>query len=340
MVGGGGVAGDTGSAPSEAVAQALRVIGLGGKFGDIAQRALASAPATRGSTGGVSLSDVVRSGAPETIGATGGPVAGPEGVEGAVSTGAPSGVDSGGVSVGGPSLGGAILGAGVNILRGIPTYEQIANSTYSDVEKAILIGQLLGAKGSEGFFSPFLFGAPLGLSEGALSFFRNIFGDPPLTHKQREQIGEGGVISGFNQLSSDIQEAGTPEELWQAFAPTTTENFRTGRASGYPIFASGEDLNQASLMKAIQSGDPTALTFAYQAGIEPGVLEQVNAALNATVQNQVSLIRTAEQGDPTARGILAQKAEARATRRREAEEANRRAELERQAEWLAFAGNR
>jgi hypothetical protein len=148
------------------------------------------------------------------------------------------------------------------------------------------------------------------------------------------------VISGFNQLSSDIQEAGTPEELWQAFQPTTTENFRTGRASGYPIFASGEDLNQASLMKAIQSGDPKALTFGYQAGIEPGVLEQVNSALNATVQNQVSLIRAAEQGDPNAQGILAQRAEARATRRREAEAANQRAELERQAEWLAFAGNR
>ena len=113
--------------------------------------------------------------------------------------------------------------------------------------------------------------------------------------------------------TSKIKEAlcSEAEEVWAAFQPTTTQNFRTGRHTGYPIFASGEDITEASLMKALASGDPNALDFGFQAGISADVLPQANQALNQATRQQVALIQAAQAGEPTAQAILAQRKAAR-----------------------------
>ena len=125
-----------------------------------------------------------------------------------------------------------------------------------------------------------------------------------------------------------------------AFQPTTTQNFRTGKHSGYPIFATGEDITEASLMKALASGDPNALSFGFQAGISADVLPQVNQALNRATRQQAALIQAAQAGEPTAQATLSQRKAQRAAEALMAEETKRTQESEREADWMRFAGNR
>ena len=297
LVGGGGAA-EKANAPSEAIQQALRALGLAGRFGDIATKVSPGSPSA-----GVPA-------APQEL-------LGPSGRFGEPGSGGDLGLS---IESSAPAAAPAF--DYVQFLSDYPSsyvpYLAAAQAIPSIVgraesgtlpagEQALMdIVDLVGAA-----FSPATFGLSSGLSGALDQLIGQIFGEPHVPHRIRELQGEAGVGNALQGILEPLAAAGTPEEIWAAFEPTTTQNFRTGRHTGYPIFATGEDITEASLMKALASGDPNALDFGFQAGISADVLPQANQALNQATRQQAALIQAAQAGEPTAQAILAQRKAAR-----------------------------
>lgn len=146
----------------------------------------------------------------------------------------------------------------------------------------------------------------LGFGPAIASALEFAIGDwfrPHIPHAVREARGESSAASTMQEYLRNIGRATSYEELYGAFGDDIQRI--QGTIGNAPYFlGSGFDVTDPAAAMAAFRGDAPP-TFAMQAGINVPVLEAINRAFNTGVADQIQLIRAADSGDPIAQKILA-----------------------------------